>query len=780
MWFGDLVTMKWWNGIWLNEAFATFMEMKCTDAFRPEWDRWTDFGISRVGGLRHRLRSHRTRPIEFEVVSPAEAEGMFDILTYEKGAAVVRMLEQYLGEDALPRRHPPLPGRAPVRQHRDHRPLGRPRGGHRRAGPPDHGQLDLPGRLPGRRRSTLADDGRTVRLAQETLPLPTPATMPTRPRRPALVDPGAAPYRRSRRHPAEHRVLLDGDRAEVALDGPIEWVVVNTGGSGFYRVRYSPDLLQALVGHRDAELAAVERYGLVDDAWAAVLAGDDRSGRVPRPWPGPSPTRPTCRCGSASSAASPRSTASCPRTTATTSGASSVRSPDRRSSGSATAADGEAERTAALRAALFEALGTIGADETVRARARAVVDAGWEHGPADPDLFDAAVRVVAAAGGEATFDEYLARADKAANPQDELRYLGALAGVPQPELLQRYLDLMLTDQVRSQDAPYLLRQVLADRDHARTAWDFVHREWSAMNERYPSNSIARLLDGVRTVSDPVARGRRRRLPRRAPGAPGRQDGRPAPRADARERRAGRARGRGPGRGAPLSVPPHRGGRPGLRGRGHHRAARVAARPARARSSCAAPVHRSSARPRPGPGPCVVDGPPSGHHHRPRGHPARRAARAGGGDHRTGPPRPGAGPHRDGERPPRRPAHLRAASRPSASAHGPTATRRRSAARAAALAEAIAWGAELVVVKGDLTDGGKRAEWDEAAAAPAAARRCRWSCCPGNHDLYRHAEIEPAEAGREHGLHVDRRRGARRPAGRARGAGGHGHPGTQPG
>ena len=166
-------------------------------------------------------------------------------------------------------------------------------------------------------------------------------------------------------------------------------------------------------------------------------------------------------------------------------------------------AEAEAERTAALRAVLFEALGTIGADETVRARARTVVDAGWEHGPADPDLFDAAVRVVAAAGGEATFDEYLARADKAANPQDELRYLGALAGVPQPELLQRYLDLMLTDRVRSQDAPYLLRKVLADRDHARTAWDFIHREWSAMNERYPSNSIARLLEGVRTVSDPV-------------------------------------------------------------------------------------------------------------------------------------------------------------------------------------------------------------------------------------------------------------------------------------
>ncbi|MET0901737.1 MAG: M1 family metallopeptidase, partial [Acidimicrobiales bacterium] len=97
MWFGDLVTMKWWNGIWLNEAFATFMELKVTDAFRPEWERWVSFGLGRSTAFdTDALQS--TRPIEYPVVSPADAEGMFDVLTYEKGAAVVRMLEQYLGD----------------------------------------------------------------------------------------------------------------------------------------------------------------------------------------------------------------------------------------------------------------------------------------------------------------------------------------------------------------------------------------------------------------------------------------------------------------------------------------------------------------------------------------------------------------------------------------------------------------------------------------------------------------------------------------------------------
>ena len=98
MWFGDLVTMRWWNGIWLNEAFATFMEMLTTDAFRPDWDRWTDFGIARSSAFDTDSLS-TTRPIEYSVASPEDAEGMFDVLTYEKGAAVVRMLEQYLGAE---------------------------------------------------------------------------------------------------------------------------------------------------------------------------------------------------------------------------------------------------------------------------------------------------------------------------------------------------------------------------------------------------------------------------------------------------------------------------------------------------------------------------------------------------------------------------------------------------------------------------------------------------------------------------------------------------------
>ncbi|HTN99714.1 MAG TPA: M1 family metallopeptidase, partial [Microthrixaceae bacterium] len=100
MWFGNLVTMDWWNGIWLNEAFATFMELTASDAFRPDWDVWTNFGLARTVAF-DTDSLHSTRPIEFKVDSPADAEAMFDILTYEKGASVVRMLEQYLGAETF-------------------------------------------------------------------------------------------------------------------------------------------------------------------------------------------------------------------------------------------------------------------------------------------------------------------------------------------------------------------------------------------------------------------------------------------------------------------------------------------------------------------------------------------------------------------------------------------------------------------------------------------------------------------------------------------------------
>ena len=142
----------------------------------------------------------------------------------------------------------------------------------------------------------------------------------------------------------------------------------------------------------------------------------------------------------------------------------------------------------------------MGADPAVREQARALVEAGPEG--VDPNMFDAAVRVSAAAGDRDTFDLFLARSQAATNPQDVLRYLGALADIEGEGLAIRFAELMLSDEVRSQDGPYLLRRGLANRSHQQDIWAFVHREWPRINARFPSNSISRLLDGIRSVTDP--------------------------------------------------------------------------------------------------------------------------------------------------------------------------------------------------------------------------------------------------------------------------------------
>ncbi len=146
MWFGDLVTMKWWNGLWLNEAFATFMEMLAVDAWKPEWRRWDSFTVSRAAAMQvDGLKS--TRPIEFPVERPEEAAGMFDILTYEKGASVLRMLEQYLGARSVSRRDSALSAPACLCQRRDHRSVGRSRRVDERAGASADGHVDFSSRL---------------------------------------------------------------------------------------------------------------------------------------------------------------------------------------------------------------------------------------------------------------------------------------------------------------------------------------------------------------------------------------------------------------------------------------------------------------------------------------------------------------------------------------------------------------------------------------------------------------------------------------------------------
>lgn len=100
-WFGNLVTMDWWNDLWLNEGFATFMATKMVDMLYPQWRMWDQFVDMSMEGAMRMDSLHSTHPIDVEVESPSQIREIFDAISYNKGACVLRMLEDMVGKVAF-------------------------------------------------------------------------------------------------------------------------------------------------------------------------------------------------------------------------------------------------------------------------------------------------------------------------------------------------------------------------------------------------------------------------------------------------------------------------------------------------------------------------------------------------------------------------------------------------------------------------------------------------------------------------------------------------------
>lgn len=98
-WFGNLVTMEWWTHLWLNEGFASYIEYLAVDKMFPTWDIWTQFSTADLGVALRLDALKNTHPIEIEVHHPDEIGEIFDEVSYSKGASIIRMLAEYLGEE---------------------------------------------------------------------------------------------------------------------------------------------------------------------------------------------------------------------------------------------------------------------------------------------------------------------------------------------------------------------------------------------------------------------------------------------------------------------------------------------------------------------------------------------------------------------------------------------------------------------------------------------------------------------------------------------------------
>lgn len=100
-WFGNLVTMRWWTDLWLNEGFASWIEFLATDKLFPQWDMWTQFIATEQLHAQKLDALHNTHPVEVPVDHPDEIRTIFDAISYQKGGSVIHMLYGYLGEEAF-------------------------------------------------------------------------------------------------------------------------------------------------------------------------------------------------------------------------------------------------------------------------------------------------------------------------------------------------------------------------------------------------------------------------------------------------------------------------------------------------------------------------------------------------------------------------------------------------------------------------------------------------------------------------------------------------------
>lgn len=496
MWFGDLVTMRWWNGIWLNEAFATFMGTTATDALHPEFDAWTVFGRGRsyalmVDGL------EATRPIEYHVGRPAEAWGMFDALTYQKGGAILRMLEQYLGATVF---------RDGIRHYLDIHRYGNTETGdlwdalEEVSGEPVRAMMD----------GWVFQGGHPVIRAERTGP--------------GRITLSAHPFRYQGEGTGSwstpvivgaHRqggetvlvpVIVGTEPVLVDIPEDISFVVINAGGHGFYRTAYDPELFAAVAAHLD-ELSGLERMGLVEDVWAAVLTGLAPLAQAVELWRHlPRETDPDIVEAVASQIALLDNVADESGREALQAFVRAIAQPALESLGW-DEGPGEDIRRGRTRAALVRLVGINGEDPVVQARARELLLGHLDDGRAVPaELLSAAAGIVAHKGEEGDWDRLFAAFTKAQTPQEETRYLYALGAVTKPDLIARTLDLYESDRVKIQDGAMALGRMLRNRHARRAGWDRVERDWEEIEARYPHQMLGGIYGAIGSaVEDDLAR-----------------------------------------------------------------------------------------------------------------------------------------------------------------------------------------------------------------------------------------------------------------------------------
>ncbi|HEY4186970.1 MAG TPA: M1 family metallopeptidase [Polyangia bacterium] len=505
-WFGNLVTMVWWDDLWLNEAFATWMAFKIVDAWRPDWRIWMDFEVGKGSALvLDAMQS--AHPIRAEILNAEEAGESFDAITYEKGGAVLRMIEGYLGEERF---------RDGIRLY-----MQRHKEGNATAD-------DLWGALgtsSGEPIVELANGWiRRTGYPVVSVALTTDATG-----KPALSlrqqrffsDPtareGGAPTRwlipmvvrfRDADGLKEHRVLFGDETATVSLParGAVQFVVANAAAAGFYRCRYDSALL-AMIGTTVAAatgaLAPIERMTVISDQWALVRAGVETVGAfldlVSAMAAETDPFVLDELIGRLSLLES-RHVADGDRVAFQGVVAKLFRQAAAPLGWQSATANPETDDTRLRRAALLRALVLVAREPAAVAEAERRCQshlAAAPGTPLDPNLLDLVVTAAARSADQARFDEFARRATTELDPATKRRFLHALARIETSALIPRAVEAAMTDLVPMQDFTSYISVLLSNRAAREATWRLIRDRWTEVHAKADSPMLLRrLIEGL--------------------------------------------------------------------------------------------------------------------------------------------------------------------------------------------------------------------------------------------------------------------------------------------
>jgi len=502
MWFGNLVTMAWWDDLWLNESFATWMAFHVVGEIEPEWHTWQTFQHRKDAALDLDALVH-THPVYVPVASAEEANENFDLITYEKGASVIRMLAGFLGPETFQegvRRY--------VAAHADGNACAADLWAALEAvsDQPVAHIMRAWIEQSGHPRLTI-ERGRHEGEEVFVLEQARHQTVPPQPRAngndedmrwpvPFIGHVGGAREDSGR----EIRLIVEERQATIPAVG-IEWIHGNAGEAGFYRPVHGEPEREALLENIN-RLLPVERQGLVGHEWALVQAGvspisallrlvetlrDERDPDVLEAvaLPLTALSRGLVHDLGADTPQALRGWVE--GVFGASLDAIGIERPEAESQG-----EGEGDRR--LRSELLGLVGLVAERPSLVAAARDQAARILDGGTAiDPELTARWLLLGARHGDDALYDRCLDALALSATPQGRQRALFALTEFNRADLASRTLERCAAGKVSSQDLVFVLGRCLAHPGVQNEAWAFIQARWDALARHLPPMHAPRLI-----------------------------------------------------------------------------------------------------------------------------------------------------------------------------------------------------------------------------------------------------------------------------------------------